>query len=93
MTHLDIITTMLAEVTGIPAAHFRNRIIQGMGGKSYPELLRELTDEEANRHLEVLRRPENQRGILRWVVEAGVMAHATPAQRTRFEMLTLNMQN
>ena len=97
MTNLDIIVTTLSEVTGIPAAHFRGNIMRGMAASgqdmSNSELLRELTDEEANKHLAALTTPESKRGILRWVVDAGVAAHATPAQRYRIKTYMNNMQN
>lgn len=98
MTALDIITTTLAEVTGLPSSHFRATIMRGIArgrqDTGNGELLRELSDEEANHHLAMLRTPAGRQGVLRWVVEAGVAANQmTPAQRQRMKMYANNEQN
>jgi hypothetical protein len=99
MTHLDIIVNTLSEVSNLPAAHFRQTILGGieLSGKdasNYTELLRELSDEEANHHLAALRTPAAKQGVLAWLVQSAVDARkATPTQRHTLTAFMNHQQN
>ena len=95
---LDIMANILGEVSGLPAEHFRQAMIDGIAalGRNAPEaeLLRELTAEEEAQANQLLRSPASIKGARLMLSMAGIAdRHMTPAQRQRMAMFADNLQN
>jgi len=95
---LDIMSTILSEVSGLPSDHFRQAMLDGIESRGFiapdTELLRELTPEEEAQANQLLRSPSSLKGARLMLSMAGISDRLmTPAQRQRMAMFADNLQN
>jgi len=96
MTNLDILTTILAEVTNRPASHWREVVRSALAAAGSDiadtQLLESVPPPEADRLPAELR--AEKPAILRWLVGGTQAARqSTPAQRFRLSAYLGNLQN
>lgn len=92
MTNLDVMTTILSEVTGRPAQQWRAAIRASVvaSGRDIgdTELLTELPQDEADGLLRKLRRERS--GVLNWLLQGAQAAQHTTHSERRLRVFGLN---